>query len=160
MTPAPTPHSLFLGHGAPTLAVSDHPATDAMRVLGHRLARPRALIVVSPHRYASGFDVGAGARFTAWHDFRGFPPELYELRYAPPGDPDLAAEISAAIRAAGLPSQLSDDTRMSHGVQNVAVVSGTAKSAGITPITRQSRPSTLIVRPTSCGSAPRVCQKR
>ena len=116
MTPAPTPHSLFLGHGAPTLAVSDHPATDAMRVLGHRLARPRALIVVSPHRYASGFDVGAGARFTAWHDFRGFPPELYELRYAPPGDPDLAAEISAAIRAAGLPSQLSDDTRIDHGI--------------------------------------------
>jgi len=116
MTPAPNPRSLFLGHGAPTLALSTHPATDAMRALGRRLATPRALIVVSPHRYAAGFDVGGSERFTAWHDFRGFPPALYELQYAPPGDPALAARVSAAIRAAGLPSQVSDDARIDHGI--------------------------------------------
>ena len=52
------------------------------------------------------------------------------------------------------------DTRISHGAQNVASASGTTKSAGITPITRQSRPSTWTVRSTICGSAPRVCHRR
>lgn len=116
MSPRPNPRSLFLGHGAPTLALSTHPATEAMRAVGRRLAAPRALIVVSPHRYAAGFDVGASARFEAWHDFRGFPAELYEIQYAPPGDPALAARVSAAIRAEGLPSQLSDDARIDHGI--------------------------------------------
>ncbi|MGH8518541.1 MAG: DODA-type extradiol aromatic ring-opening family dioxygenase, partial [Panacagrimonas sp.] len=117
MTNAPTlPRSLFLGHGAPTLATSAHPATDAMRALGSRLGKPRAAIVVSPHREAAVFAPGTAPRFTAWHDFRGFPRELYELRYAPPGDPDLAGRIQHTLSAAGLAAQVSDDARIDHGI--------------------------------------------
>ena len=110
------PRSLFLGHGAPTLATSAHPATDALRALGSRLGKPRAAIVVSPHREAAVFAPGAAAGFTAWYDFRGFARELYELRYAPAGDPALAARIERTLSAAGLPARVSDDARIDHGI--------------------------------------------
>lgn len=110
------PRSLFVGHGAPTLATSTHPATAALRALGSRLGKPRAVIVVSPHREAPMFAPGAAPRFAAWHDFRGFPRELYELRYEPAGDPGLAARIERTLTAAGLPAQLSADGRIDHGI--------------------------------------------
>ncbi len=49
---------------------------------------------------------------------------------------------------------------MSHGAQKAAAASGTAKSSGMTPMTRQSLPSTWIVWSMIPGSAPRLCHSR
>lgn len=111
-----TPRSLFLGHGAPTLALSSHPAAESLRQLGKTLEAPKAVIVVSPHRQAHRFDPGGAARFSAWHDFGGFAKELYTLSYDPPGNPTLAARVADLIGAAGLPSQISQDARIDHGI--------------------------------------------
>ncbi|MGQ0530412.1 MAG: DODA-type extradiol aromatic ring-opening family dioxygenase [Panacagrimonas sp.] len=110
------PNSLFLGHGAPTLALSTHPAAQALIELGLRLPRPKAVVVISPHRQAASFEVGVASQFHAWHDFRGFAPELYALRYNPPGAPELAQALLQTLAAAGLPSQASDDARIDHGI--------------------------------------------
>lgn len=110
------PRSLFLGHGAPTLALSTHPTADFLRQLGRDLSAPKAVVVVSPHRQAASFQPGVATRFGAWHDFGGFAPELYELRYDPPGDPALATHVESLIRAAGLPTQASQDARIDHGI--------------------------------------------
>ncbi|WP_420465011.1 DODA-type extradiol aromatic ring-opening family dioxygenase [Panacagrimonas sp.] len=110
------PVSLFLGHGAPSLALSAHPAAGFLRGLGTQLERPRAVIVVSPHRMGRGFDVGCSPRFEAWHDFSGFQPALYELQYSPPGAPELAAQAQRLIAEAGLPGTGSPDPRIDHGV--------------------------------------------
>jgi len=110
------PRSLFIGHGAPTLALSTHPATEALRALGRRLPAPKAAIVVSPHRQSARFDAGVAGRYTAWHDFNGFPRALYELQYDAPGDPALAARVVQTIRAAGLASEPSADARIDHGI--------------------------------------------
>lgn len=110
------PRSLFLGHGAPALALSTHAAADALRALGRELTPPRAAIVVSPHRAARRFDAGQAPRFEAWHDFAGFDAALYALRYAPAGDPALAGRVVDAVRAAGLASERSDDARIDHGI--------------------------------------------
>lgn len=110
------PISVFLGHGAPSLALSAHPAADFLRGLGAQLTRPRAVLVISPHRMARGFDVGGSACFEAWHDFSGFQPELYDLQYSPPGAPDLAVQAQGLIDAAGLPTAASADARIDHGI--------------------------------------------
>ena len=110
------PHSLFLGHGAPTLALSAHPGARAMVELGQRLPRPSGVVVISPHRQATSFEVGTAAQFHAWHDFRGFAPELYELRYEPPGSPELAQILLQKIASAGLATRASDDARIDHGI--------------------------------------------
>jgi 4,5-DOPA dioxygenase extradiol len=116
MSTTTNPRSLFIGHGAPTLAISTHPATDALRALGTRLPRPRAAIVVSPHREAPVFAPGGAAGFQAWHDFRGFPRELYDIRYAPAGDPQLAERVARMLSEAGLTAKVSDDARIDHGI--------------------------------------------
>lgn len=110
------PRSLFLGHGAPTLALGTQPAAAFLRRLGHELPAPKAVVVVSPHRQGRSFDPGAASQFSAWHDFGGFPEELYELRYDPPGDPALAARVGELIGAAGLPTRPSADARIDHGI--------------------------------------------
>jgi 4,5-DOPA dioxygenase extradiol len=109
--------SLFLSHGAPTLAISpDDPAHAFMQRLGRELPKPRAAIVVSPHWRGRGFAVKAPPRFETWHDFSGFPRRMYELQYTPAGNAALAVSVMRAIESAGLPTTLLPDTRLDHGV--------------------------------------------
>lgn len=112
----PSFRSLFLSHGAPTLATSRHPANAFLRELGTRLPKPRAAIVVSPHWMAPAFAVKSVPRHATWHDFGGFPRELYELRYEPAGDAALAARVTQALIGAGLATAADTNPRLDHGV--------------------------------------------
>ncbi len=108
--------SLFLSHGAPTLATSQHPANAFLRELGRALPKPKAAIVLSPHWMSRGFPVKQADRYQAWHDFGGFPADLYRLQYAPSGDAALADRVQAAISAAGLPTARDTNPQIDHGV--------------------------------------------
>lgn len=108
--------SVFVGHGAPTLALTDLPGKRFLEELGAQSPRPRALIVISPHWQTVGVTIKSAPQFQAWHDFSGFPDELYQLRYAPRGDAALAASVGQALRKAGFAPQVSADTRIDHGV--------------------------------------------
>jgi 4,5-DOPA dioxygenase extradiol len=110
-------HSLFLSHGAPTLAIDTHdPAYAFLQKLGRELPKPKAAIVVSPHWMMRGFAVKAPSRFATWHDFGGFPDELYRIQYTPAGDDALALRVHDAISAAELPTAIITDQRLDHGV--------------------------------------------
>jgi 4,5-DOPA dioxygenase extradiol len=108
--------ALFISHGAPTLAVEKIPAHDFLIELGKRLPRPCAIVAVSPHWIAPQFAIKQVERHRAWHDFGGFPDELYQIRYAPPGDPALAARIAQQLQQSGMQTQLVSDERIDHGV--------------------------------------------
>ncbi|GAC1630996.1 MAG: class III extradiol ring-cleavage dioxygenase [Nevskia sp.] len=112
----PRYRSLFLSHGAPTLATTTHPANAFLRELGRVLPKPRAAVVVSPHWIADRHAVKQVPRHEAWHDFGGFPRALYELRYAPAGEAALAGRIVAGLEQAGLPTARDRDPRLDHGV--------------------------------------------
>jgi 4,5-DOPA dioxygenase extradiol len=49
------------------------------------------------------------------HDFYGFPPALYELRYPAPGAPDVAQRIVAALAAAGMSVAIDPAQGLDHG---------------------------------------------
>lgn len=113
--PAPGLPTLFVPHGAPTFAMQPGAAGAALVRLAASLPRPRAILIVSPHWDRETPVVGHAAAPETIHDFRGFPEELYELRYPVPGSPDVAAQVLAELRLAGFPA-LADPARgLDHG---------------------------------------------
>src|SRR3546814_1219005 len=85
--------SLFISHGSPMFSIEPGELGPNLRHLGRTLTDLSAIDVVSPHRQTQGVRVGATAMPETIHDFSGFPPPLYEIKYTPPGSPALAAHI-------------------------------------------------------------------
>lgn len=97
--------AIYVSHGSPMLAIDPGPTGAAFDALGARLRalKPKAVLVISAHWIYSTLAVGTRTRQEAWHDFGGFPRELYALRYDAPGSPDLAARVKSLIEAAAIP---------------------------------------------------------
>lgn len=91
--------SLFLSHGAPTLGLAKTPASDFLRSLAAKVAKPAAVLVVSAHWEETRPTVGLG--LDTIHDFFGFPPALHEMRYPAPLARDVAERTTALLRHAG-----------------------------------------------------------
>lgn len=87
------------------LAIDPGPTGAAFDALGERLRalKPKAVLVISAHWIYSTLAVSTRTRQEAWHDFGGFPRELYALRYDAPGSPELAARVKALIEGAAVP---------------------------------------------------------
>jgi 4,5-DOPA dioxygenase extradiol len=107
--------ALFLSHGSPMLALTDSPARDFLRGLGRELGEPRAILVASAHWETPVPTLNSVARNTTIHDFYGFPPALFAMRYEPPGDPALAEKAAALLTDAGLQSAIDPQRGLDHG---------------------------------------------
>jgi 4,5-DOPA dioxygenase extradiol len=94
--------SLFISHGAPSIALEQDEFTRAVAAFGRSLNGARAIAIVSAHWQARTVRVNAVARPETIYDFGGFSDDLYKIRYQAPGDPALAREISALLGSATL----------------------------------------------------------
>lgn len=113
--------SLYISHGSPMLAIDPGPTGAAFDALGGQLRtrRPRAVLVISAHWIYSTLAVSSRERQEAWHDFGGFPRELYALRYDAPGSPALAGRVKALVETAAVPGAgfvgQDDERPLDHG---------------------------------------------
>ncbi|PKM24331.1 MAG: dioxygenase [Gammaproteobacteria bacterium HGW-Gammaproteobacteria-13] len=107
--------SLFISHGSPMLALQPGASGPALARLANQLPKPRAIVLVSAHWESRELRVGSAAQPQTWHDFGGFPAELYQVQYPAPGNPTLAAEIIQLLAAANLPAQLDAERPLDHG---------------------------------------------
>jgi 4,5-DOPA dioxygenase extradiol len=109
----------FVSHGAPTIALARSPAHDFLAGFGRRyeecFGRPRAILCVSAHWETAQPAASGASRPETVHDFYGFPPPLYQLRYPAPGAPDLAARAAALCRQAGIACDIDPDQGLDHG---------------------------------------------
>ncbi|MEC5399233.1 DODA-type extradiol aromatic ring-opening family dioxygenase [Uliginosibacterium sp. H1] len=117
MTAAPrdTLPVLFLSHGSPMQAVQDDAVSQAWAAEARTLPRPRAVLMVSAH-WESGVPLLTGSpQPETIHDFGGFPPELYRLRYPAPGAPDIAQRAQALLREADFCAGIDGTRGLDHG---------------------------------------------
>ena len=108
--------TLFVPHGAPTVALEPGTTGEALARVCAQFGRPRAVVIVSPHWEAAQPIVGCAGALETIHDFYGFPEALYALRYPARGDAESARAVRDAIAAAGLGPVAMDPARgLDHG---------------------------------------------
>lgn len=113
--PIMTLPSLFISHGSPMFALDPGELGPKLTALGRRLPRPRAVLVMSPHSLARTLTLTSGEHLDTIHDFGGFPPALYQVRYDAPGAPEVAAEVAEQLRQFGLAVQEDTAAGRDHG---------------------------------------------
>ncbi|NWE48094.1 DODA-type extradiol aromatic ring-opening family dioxygenase [Pseudomonas gingeri] len=108
--------SLFISHGSPMLALQPGASGPALARLAAELPRPKAIVIVSAHWESQELLVSSNPHPETWHDFGGFPRELFAVQYPAPGEPQLAAEVAQRLTASGLPALLDNNRPFDHGV--------------------------------------------
>ena len=107
--------ALFVSHGAPTLLLEGGPTVAFLSRLGQELGGPRAVLCVSAHWESDAAIVSAARQPETIHDFYGFPPALYEMRYDAPGAPELAERVRTLLVDAGIGCAVDPDRGLDHG---------------------------------------------
>ncbi len=109
--------AIFFGHGNPMNALLRNQYSKAWAAIGEKVPRPRAILCISAHWYIQDAAVTVSTAPRTIHDFGGFPPELYQVQYPAPGDPDLAARVRKLL--APLPVRLDQSWGLDHGTWSV-----------------------------------------
>lgn len=107
--------ALFISHGSPMMALEPSSARDFLAGLGATLPQPRAILVASAHWETAQPQLNTVAVNDTIHDFYGFPPALFAMRYPAPGDPALAQRVAEMLRGAGFNALLDPVRGLDHG---------------------------------------------
>lgn len=109
--------AMFVGHGSPMNAIGDNRARRDWLRIGKELSKPKAIIGISAHWTSSGSTlVRRSAVNRQIYDMYGFPDELYRIRYAPPGDVEVADRVLSALGPVG---REDDSWGLDHGLWSV-----------------------------------------
>jgi 4,5-DOPA dioxygenase extradiol len=108
--------AFFISHGAPTFALDPGLLGGNLRRIGSGLTEVSAVLVVSAHWQTRDLRVTTANAPETIHDFGGFPPELYRLRYPAPGAPEIALEAGRLLAAAGFSVSADGERGLDHGV--------------------------------------------
>ncbi len=109
--------AIFFGHGNPMNALTTNDYTNAWRRIGEETPRPKAILAISAHWFVGETAVTIAAAPKTIHDFGGFPPELYQVQYAAPGDPALARRVQELLSPVDV--ALDNSWGLDHGTWSV-----------------------------------------
>lgn len=108
--------TIFLSHGAPTIALESTSASLFLQELGSKLPRPKAILTISAHWTTARPQFSLSVNPTTIHDFGGFPPALYEMQYTAPGAPELSLRAAELLNQAGIECTTVPERGYDHGV--------------------------------------------
>lgn len=107
--------TVFISHGSPLHARGGSRASAGWAALAQRLPRPRAVVIASAHWETELPMVGASAQPETIHDFGGFPPDLFQIRYPALGAPQVAQRVVDLMKDAGLAASTNACRGLDHG---------------------------------------------
>lgn len=107
--------TLFISHGSPMHAVNAGRAGERWAEWGRTLPRPSALLMASAHWETELPMLSTARQPETIHDFGGFPPELYTIRYPAPGAPEVAERALQLLHAGGLSATANGCRGLDHG---------------------------------------------
>lgn len=114
--------AIFVGHGSPMIALDHNELTETYGKIGQevleKFGRPKAILMISAHWYTRGTLVQSAEKPRQVYDMYGFPEELYQLKYEPPGYADLTKEVQNIL---GDAVEVDDDWGIDHGTWSVLV---------------------------------------
>ncbi len=88
---------IYISHGGGPLPILGDPSHEKMnyfmKTIPSLLRRPDAIVVISAHWEERTLAVQGGENPELYYDYYGFPDEAYSIKYAPPGNPELAGII-------------------------------------------------------------------
>jgi 4,5-DOPA dioxygenase extradiol len=137
------------------LALQDDAYTQALQAYCAMLPqKPEAIVIVSAHGLSQGDPSGQGGvveidasdQPRVFHDFRGFPNELYQIEYPVSGSPGLAAGIAARLADEGFAASLTRSRMLDHGAWIPLRVLFPKADVPVVQVTMPypSRPETLL----------------
>ncbi|KAH8178803.1 catalytic ligB subunit of aromatic ring-opening dioxygenase domain-containing protein [Sarocladium implicatum] len=79
-------------------------------------SQPKAIVLVTAHWGTSTPHISSGNSHSLLYDYGGFPEEAYNLTYPASGDPEVAKEVEAVFKEAGLKPIMDSRRGWDHGV--------------------------------------------
>lgn len=83
----------FIGHGSPMSAIEDNEYTRNWVKIASIIPKPKAILAVSAHWFTNGTRISTSSKPRMIYDMYGFPQELYDVKYAATGSPELAVKV-------------------------------------------------------------------
>lgn len=133
------------------MAIEPGEAGAFLRRLGQALTekwgQADAFVVVSPHTSTTRPVVLGAAHHPTIHDFGGFPPALYQVKYDTAGHPELARDIQALLQPPQGPGcAWTDQGGLDHGIWTVLMHLHPSADVPVVPLslTPRSSPAELL----------------
>lgn len=73
--------ALFVGHGSPMNAISKNEFTASLKLVGERVKKPQAIVMISAHWMTPYTAVSLHNSSALMYDMHGFPEALYKVEY-------------------------------------------------------------------------------
>lgn len=108
--------SLFLCHGAPSLAIEDNQYTDFLKQVSQQFDKPKAIVIFSAHWESDilSFTYTNDSHDTIY-DFYGFPEALYTIKYPAKGSTEIAEKLQKWLLESGIDAQKEMARGLDHG---------------------------------------------
>ncbi len=111
---------IYISHGGGPWPLLNDPRhknlIDFFKELPATLIAPSAILVISAHWEEDAPVIQSGEQPVMLYDYYGFPEESYAFSYTAPGQPELAARVSALLNKKGIKASLDGQRGFDHGL--------------------------------------------